>query len=424
MGLIGINSVTPYHGPSTLDKIAEGVQIANGVLGVALKIPEYLQGKNAAANASAESTININQNSTPTAAGQKADFVSHGQGRTVTPSLDQQIKQHQVDDFKPVSQEAVDNYVAKSNGRLKPADFTGMSLGAADNFFKNTAQQSVTDRGTTYNNIMQAAQPLGVDEKGVNHPLKKGWSERIYPEYGITKPIQMPDAVGTRIEINQNHENDQKNKQELADEKTVQNYAAQFISGNRGSQLTNQLGIQVMGIQRAEDTLDKVSRGELTDNNSILHALGDDYTRVMTGGAGAGEDRKIFIHPDLVNKYANLMSIVQSKPESVQSPSFRQQLQSTLDQVRSTVYQQYSNKADANGILMTRIFENPKYGKRLADMYFGSLLANMGATGKNKEDLNNFTNTIPNRSSAAPQSIGGVNIQPKTNIGGIEIIHK
>lgn len=62
MAIIGINSVSAPQKKDTLDKIAQGLNIANGVLGVAMAVPEYLQKREAGKQNIAQSQSAIEKN--------------------------------------------------------------------------------------------------------------------------------------------------------------------------------------------------------------------------------------------------------------------------------------------------------------------------------------------------------------------------
>mgnify|MGYP006921299073 CR=1 FL=1 len=94
MALIGINQVQRREKKDTLDKIAQGLSIANSLLGVAVAVPDYLQKRKTGKLAQAESLTKIAQETEVAQPNDPDSFEVPGMGRRkAVPSLQQQIQQ-------------------------------------------------------------------------------------------------------------------------------------------------------------------------------------------------------------------------------------------------------------------------------------------------------------------------------------------
>lgn len=93
MAIIGINQVQVREKKDVMDKIAQGLGIANSLLGVSLAVPEYLQKRETNKLAQAKDKIDIAQNSDVAKPGDSNVISVPGMGdRIVKPSLQNQIQ--------------------------------------------------------------------------------------------------------------------------------------------------------------------------------------------------------------------------------------------------------------------------------------------------------------------------------------------
>lgn len=106
MAIIGINSVQRREKKDVLDKISQGLNIANSLLGVSLAVPEYLQKRDANKLNAAESQVNIAQKTDTAQEGEQDSLFVPGLGFRKPKEVvdyDQQIKAAKVMDLQPLN---------------------------------------------------------------------------------------------------------------------------------------------------------------------------------------------------------------------------------------------------------------------------------------------------------------------------------
>lgn len=147
MPLIGINSVSPRQKKDTMDKIAQGLNIANSVLGVALAVPEYLQKREAGKVGIASNKLEIQSKTEPTKQGEVGIEVPGMGQRTARPDLQQQIQsatlaEKQTDNQVPGDDEYADLLRVSPSSTLESLKKTypnrGLLRGAKDKVFGAT----------------------------------------------------------------------------------------------------------------------------------------------------------------------------------------------------------------------------------------------------------------------------------------------
>lgn len=337
MSLIGINASVSQK-KDALDKISAGINIANGLLGTILKVPEFLQSKKQASLNAFESNQQI------------------------------QLNQNKISDAQPATPQDIALATQTTNGSISPDTLQGISKGELSSITKSFAIDSARNKEDQKNNLLASSQPITEQTK-----TQKGWTQRSYPEFGITDPRMFPDPVALRADTQAQHEQDQTHKQYEDDYKIVREAAKPAIAGGRGAAQLNLLGQQIMSIQRGEHVLDQIDNGTIKDNKVAAQLLGDDLTKIMTGGAGGSEDRGLLFPGDSYSTWGNVLSKITSEPQSILSPANRQQLREQFNSLRETTYKQYSDRTGANAILLSPIFENPTYGKKLEKIYWSSV---------------------------------------------------
>lgn len=126
MGVIGINSVNAPQKKDTMDKIAQGLNIANSVLGVSLAVPEYLQKRDLAnselnfrnselQNNQLKTSIDVASKTRPAT----PDEVTAGQAVDLGPKYGQVVPLKENDTIKPFAEKEYDNLL-KTNDTAQP----------------------------------------------------------------------------------------------------------------------------------------------------------------------------------------------------------------------------------------------------------------------------------------------------------------
>lgn len=94
MAILGINQVQVQNKKDAWDKVAQGIEIANGILGTALAIPKYMSDRKTNNLIQAEKKTEIAQNTELAQPGEQGSFEVPGMGlRKAVPDLQKQIQQ-------------------------------------------------------------------------------------------------------------------------------------------------------------------------------------------------------------------------------------------------------------------------------------------------------------------------------------------
>lgn len=331
MGLIGINQVSVQQKKSGLDKIAQGLDIANGVLGVALKVPEYLQNKKTNQLAQAASKANIAQDTVEAQPGEVGAMDVPGLGlRKAAPNLQRQIQQNTVNDTLPPSPQETNDFIATLPAGLKDK-YTPEVVGRMSRGDLTAIQKSLAARDVGYDfqqknlakDIINSSDPY-VE----NTQVPKGYKVK---DYSAVDPTLGKRLVADKVDQRITDAHDKVNlKYEDENRKAIDKTNGLIRGGNKT------LALAISRETAADNALQLLNDPSVVKNKIMTEELAMSIAAGLSGGTQPAQSLIFGLIPSTARGDINNMAqYITGHPKDFLNDSFIAQMQHTLQREKT-----------------------------------------------------------------------------------------